>query len=697
MGSKSLKSRAMCMADGGTVQKESPEQLMARIAGKYKIASADTPQAPQPAPQAEQSPAQRTAGQGIVALLKGRGQQVDRAAGYAVGGTLPNFGDDSKSGLNARLAAMQASNGGADGSATAQFNTPEQNTAMNSLMGQTQPAAQGLTTQPAVSQQAPTTFQQDIDARQERMTSLSGRLKSMENAARSGADISSPFGTNVPKSFAQGGIVARAFQFKGKGGPTDDEIPVKVAGQNINVSNGEKAVVLPAKTAQNPQAVSAIEDIIEQSNGKPTNRQGNNFAAGGALVTEETLTNGPYTSEPGLSPVRAFKGWQDKKIAETNAKIDIATGKIPPPAPAQQPTKPVIQQPIQQPGVATPEPVKQTTDAQSPVADGLSVSKMPAGSKAPNVYDEMGNKTAGGDISGQKLYTNVGGTQGMSAMDAPLANVPGSSPIPTVPGLSLSQRAGNPNLGTAADNVRQLENIQKANAMMTPQGGASFIADPNEAANAEKTARWRQDELIGALKQSGNRHGKSALGQALAAEINGQNGLAAETLRQQTARDAQSMNANNAAVTQGLTRRAQDQAAARDTERNRVDELRLAGNPLDNQDRQLEINRKARINALQEQAINGKTDEEKQSAIKALNSLNGRQESKYKALTAGGGKNAMGEVMPERVVVVDENTGRFINEGAPQQPQQTPKAGEVRGGYKFKGGNPADQASWEKV
>lgn len=680
MGSKSLKSRAMCMADGGTVQKESPEQLMARIAGKYKIASADTPQAPQPAPQVEKSPAQRTAGQGIVALLKGRGQQVDRAAGYAVGGTLPNYGDDSKSGLNARLAAMQASNGGADGSATAQFNTPEQNTAMNSLMGQTQPAAQGLTTQPAVSQQAPTTFQQDLDARQERMTGLSGRLKSMENAARSGVDISSPFGTNVPKNFAQGGIVARAFQFKGKGGPTDDEIPVKVAGQNINVSNGEKAVVLPAKTAQNPQAVSAIEDIIEQSNGKPTNRQGNNFAAGGLTIADDFKPD--YMKKAELA-----------KIGEDAAtKVDQATYA------AQQSAKPMQEKPATTaPQVAAP--MQQASPAAGQQAPAMPQDNPVANGIARRATMPEGSRFGGKDIGGQRLITNVGGdgTQGMSAMDAPLANVPASSPIPTVPGLSLSQRAGNPNLGTAADNVRQLENIQKANSMMTPQGGASFIADPNEAANAEKTARWRQDELIGAIKQSGNRHGKSALGQALAAEINGQNGLAAENLRQQTARDAQSMNANNAAVTQGLTRRAQDQAAARDAERNRVDELRLAGNPLDNQARQLEINQKTRINALQEQAINGKTDEEKQSAIKALNSLSGRQESKYKALTAGGGKNAMGEVMPERVVVVDENTGRVVNEGAPQQPQQAPKAGEVRGGYKFKGGNPADQASWEKV
>lgn len=666
MGSKSLKSRAMCMADGGTVQKESPEQLMARMAAKYKIASADTPQAPQPAPQAEQSPAQRTAGQGIVALLKGRGQQVDRAAGYAVGGTLPNYGDDSKSGLNARLAAMQASNGGADGSVTAQFNTPEQNTAMNSLMGQTQPAAQGLTTQPTVGQQTPTTFQQDLDARQERMTSLSGRLKSMESAARSGVDISSPFGTNVPKNFAQGGIVARAFQFKGKGGPTDDEIPVKVAGQNINVSNGEKAVVLPAKTAQNPQAVSAIEDIIEQSNGKPTNRQGNNFAAGGIPIPDDFKPD--YMKKAELA-----------KIGEDAAnKVDQATYAAQDAAKLQQ-QKPSVSTPqLTTPAQAAPQSMVQQGVANSqdnPVANGI----------ARRATMPEGSRFGGKDISGQKLITNVGGdgTQGMSAMDAPLANVPGSSPIPTVPGLSLSQRVGNPNLGTADDNVRQLENIQKANSLMTPQGGASFIADPNEAANAEKTARWRQDELIGALKQSGNRHGKSALGQALAAEINGQNGLTAETLRQQTARDAQSLNANNAAVTQGLTRRAQDQAAARDAERNRVDELRLAGNPLDNQARQLEINQKTRINTLQEQAVNGKTDEEKQAARQSLAALGigAKAQDEYDARVVESWDN--GTKNGEQVVTYNKRTGQQVNQSAPSaKPSFEDYAAHVRGNNK---------------
>ena len=38
------------------------------------------------------------------------------------------------------------------------------------------------------------------------------------------------------------------------------------SGEEIKVSNGEEVVILPAKTAQNPQAIAAISDVIEQSN-----------------------------------------------------------------------------------------------------------------------------------------------------------------------------------------------------------------------------------------------------------------------------------------------------------------------------------------------------------------------------------------------------------------------------------------------
>lgn len=63
-------------------------------------------------------------------------------------------------------------------------------------------------------------------------------------------------------AFADGGMV----RFAGKGGPRDDKIPVKVAGEQIRVSDGESAVILPAMTAANPAAVQAIGQIIQATN-----------------------------------------------------------------------------------------------------------------------------------------------------------------------------------------------------------------------------------------------------------------------------------------------------------------------------------------------------------------------------------------------------------------------------------------------
>ena len=93
-------------------------------------------------------------------------------------------------------------------------------------------------------------------------------------------------------NFANGGIAAGApkrFKFEGDGGPREDKVPVKVAGQNINVSDGEQALIVPAKTAANAQAMKAIQDIIAGSNDGRQPDMGNgagpNFSDGG--MTDE--------------------------------------------------------------------------------------------------------------------------------------------------------------------------------------------------------------------------------------------------------------------------------------------------------------------------------------------------------------------------------------------------------------------------
>lgn len=55
--------------------------------------------------------------------------------------------------------------------------------------------------------------------------------------------------------------------------------------------------------------------------------------------------------------------------------------------------------------------------------------------------------------------------------------------------------------------------------------------------------------------------------------------------------------------------------------------------------------------------------------------------------------NEKGFPVGEQEEVVDLRTGQALGSG----PSLPPAAGEVRGGYRFKGGNPADEKSWEKV
>lgn len=88
-------------------------------------------------------------------------------------------------------------------------------------------------------------------------------------AARAAAAPKPKQGLMSRLGFAQGGVV----RLQGPGTGTSDDIPLTLRtggqGMDINVSNGEGLAVLPAKTMRNPEAVEAVNDIIETTNGKP--------------------------------------------------------------------------------------------------------------------------------------------------------------------------------------------------------------------------------------------------------------------------------------------------------------------------------------------------------------------------------------------------------------------------------------------
>ena len=86
---------------------------------------------------------------------------------------------------------------------------------------------------------------------------------------------------------AEGGIV------QGKGGPTDDKVPMEVNGKPVNLSDSE--AVLPAKTVKALGGPEAVEEMIEHTNGKPPVksglRAGGEYADGWSLGKSSAFSN----------------------------------------------------------------------------------------------------------------------------------------------------------------------------------------------------------------------------------------------------------------------------------------------------------------------------------------------------------------------------------------------------------------------
>lgn len=93
-------------ADGGIV-KETPEQLMARMAAKYGTTgaaeAAPAPQQPAPRPQVQQRPEVQGISSGIIGIMKGRQQQIDKAAGYSRGGIIRGPGTSTSDSIKATV------------------------------------------------------------------------------------------------------------------------------------------------------------------------------------------------------------------------------------------------------------------------------------------------------------------------------------------------------------------------------------------------------------------------------------------------------------------------------------------------------------------------------------------------------------------------------------------------------------------
>jgi len=99
----------LAFADGGTVRKETADELMARMAAKYGVTAAG-PATQQPAAQPATAPVQppqpkpqQGPGSGIIGILKGRADQIDKAAGYADGGKIKGPGTPTSDSIPATV------------------------------------------------------------------------------------------------------------------------------------------------------------------------------------------------------------------------------------------------------------------------------------------------------------------------------------------------------------------------------------------------------------------------------------------------------------------------------------------------------------------------------------------------------------------------------------------------------------------
>lgn len=171
---------------------------------------------------------------------------------------------------------------------------------------------------------------------------LVGRMvDEIRNPVQSAPDQSSPLdvreqivkrhveNAQARDAYADGGAV-RQVEFQGPGGPREDKIPVRFAGADIRVSDGERGLILPAKTAANPQAVDAIEDIIQGTNDGRSPRRGLGDGGRYADGLDPRTAAGAYDAGKWSPEATRFR-------AERGFVVEPAIGAQPAPAAPTQP------------------------------------------------------------------------------------------------------------------------------------------------------------------------------------------------------------------------------------------------------------------------------------------------------------------------------------------------------------------------
>lgn len=305
--------------------------------------------------------------------------------------------------------------------------------------------------------------------------------------------------------FANGGKII------GPGTPKSDSIPAKIreTGEGILVSNRERIVSADQEKAlqhvAQTQGFESVDSMLERMTGKPvgpTIKSKARAAADGLSPETDPDTDGRRQYSPNYGDAFAHRG-----------------GLFAPQGPSNGPDSNLL----------TPE-IPGVTTRTSSTPDSLQGIAAPLGSLAvakPEVRQVSGEHAPSRNPASAGIAALSVGRNENGVITAESAKGIFGEPMRRSGGIAGSIDMAGVNEIMARENQARGEMIDMS-IRANGGNGIGILGDSGVSeSNAEKTARWRQDELLQQAK-----YGNHGAAHALQAEIAGRNGLATEGVRQ---------------------------------------------------------------------------------------------------------------------------------------------------------------------